>query len=387
MRRKRALLFINMCLLLVMIAFNNCGQPGEIRVGKLPSSLPTSGDNNNQDAGAVPVDPGAPDIGGVRPPAVVTPENPGVTEPAYQKMEKVITLSETDKADVLFVVDNSYSMADEQKNMSSRFPLFIKNLRTIDWRVGVITTDVDNPALSYADGKLQMFANSSRYLDSKIPELDAETLFAQVIQRKESGSPYEQGIYATYRFLEREKVATSPFMRPDASVNVVFIADADETPYEGSNGLPIIQKRNKPEELVKYLKANWPMKKFQFHAIVVNEGDADCLDKSANESYGLAYEKLAKETNGVRGSVCAEDYGKQLLFLSEKIKDLVKTVKLDCEPVYDEAAKQYRVSIHWDGPDKIEIEKVEKNEIILKGSLPVGTIKLEYFCSTKMLSN
>lgn len=376
MRRKASLLFINMFLLLLMVAFNNCGQPGEIRMAQLPSSSV----GGNDGLGTAP-DPGAPVAPIVRPP--VNP--PTQSEPLLTKYEKTITLSETLKADILFVVDNSVSMEDEQSNMSARFPLFIKSLMQINWRVGVITTDVDDADYSFSDGQLQEIQNGVNYIDPK--STDAEASFSNVIQRRESGSPYEQGIYATYRFLERQKNSKTPFMRTDASLNVVFLTDADETPYEDKNGVTVVQKRNKPEELVKYLKSNWPMKKFQFHSIVVNEGDADCLSQSDNESYGIAYETLSKATNGVKGSVCAKDYGSQLQFMSEKIKDLVKTLTLDCAPAYDSVAKKYKFGIKHDGTEKVEVEKIEGNIVYFKGGLPTGNIKLEYFCPSGMLSN
>jgi hypothetical protein len=367
-----------------MVAFNNCGQPGEIRFDNQVSTTPSTGTNDNQDSAVTP-DPGTP--GGpsgpvVRPPDSGTPTN----SPMYRKVEKTLELSETQMADIVFVVDNSISMASEQSNMSSRFPLFINNLKQINWRVGIITTDVDNSNLAYSDGRLQYFENGSDYLDSKIPALDAENMFSKVIQRTESGSGYEQGVFATYRFLERERARAVPFLRADASVNIVYISDADETPYE-YNGVPSPQKKNKPEELVKLLKTTWPMKKFQFHSIVVKQGDADCLAQSANEAYGVTYEKLSTETNGIKGSVCASDYGSQLLFLSEKIKDLVKEIDLECEPVYDLEAKKHKFEVIYSGAEKIEVDQIIGKKVSFKGSLPTGQIKLEYFCQVQNLSN
>ena len=364
-------------MLILMVAFNNCGQPGEIRFDQLASSgqTPADNSNNNEDQGG----------GGPDPVVGNPPVTPPTNTPQYTKVEKTITLAEISNADILFVVDNSVSMEDEQSNMSARFPLFITSLAQTNWRVGVITTDVDDSTYSYSDGQLQEVSNGKYYLDSKTP--DAENLFSRVIQRTESGSAYEQGVFATYRFLERQKASKTPFMRRDASLNVVFLTDADETPYEDTNGLPAVQKRNKPDELVKYLKANWPMKKFQFHSIVVGEGDTECLGQSDNESYGIAYETLSKSTNGVRGSVCAKDYGSQLQFMSEKIKELVKSLTLDCAPAYDSVAKKYKFDIKYDGAEKIEVDRIVGKVVYFKGGLPTGAIRLEYFCPSGMLSN
>ena len=381
MKRRIKIFLINSFLLTLMVAFNNCGQPGEIRFDHLP--VGQSGDGSNQDSGVTPADPTGP---ATSPTPVVVPGPVVVTSP-YIKVEKLITLSETQKAEVLFVVDNSISMAEEQSNMSSRFPLFIQNLKDINWRVGIITTDVDDATLATSDGKLLPFENGELFIDSKIPTLDAQNMFSKVIQRPESGSGYEQGIYATYRFLEREKARKIPFFRSDSSINIVFVSDSDETPYPDTNGVPLYTKRNKPDELVKYLTSNWPLKKFQFHSIVVRENDANCLAVSGNEAYGVTYEQLATLTKGVKGSVCAPDYGNQLAFLSEKIKDLIKSITLDCVPVIDPASKKAKFQIKVDGQPPVEIDRIVGKEVFLKGDLPTGQIKLEYYCPKNPVSN
>lgn len=358
-----------------MAAFNNCGQPGEIRFDQSAADQGSndsidSGDDNRDDSSlAIPVGP------------PVAPDK----DPMLLKFEKVISSQETQNADILFVVDNSGSMANEQANMSARFPLFIEKLKQINWRVGVITTDVADSGFSYSDGKLQIFDNGQYYIDSKIPTMNAQNMFSKTIQRRESGSGYEQGIYATYRFLEQEKKRLVPFLRDNSSFNVVFISDADETPFL-KNGEPFVQHRNKPEELVKYLQKTLPMKKFQFHSIVVRENDEACLSVSDNESYGISYESLARSTKGVMGSVCAPDYSGQLTFLSEKIKELIKSISLECEPALDPRTKKPFLEIQYveENPIPIEIEKIQGKEVFLKGQYPSGQIKLKYFCQKQM---
>lgn len=376
MGRKTKIVFINGILLTLMVAFNNCGQPGEIRFGKSASqqagNQPVTQPDTQPDNDGTSVNP--PEAGVPSTPTTpVDPTTPVITKPELRKIEKFITLSETQQADILFVVDNSASMYDEQLNMSTRFPGFIQNLKQINWRVGIITTDVDDPTLSYSDGRLQAFDNGQSYIDAKIPALDAQNMFSKTIQRSEAGSPSEMGIYATYRFLERQSATKDSFLRPDSSLNVVIVSDADETPYTYT-------KRNSPEELIKFLKKTWPMKKFQAHAIVVQDGDAGCLKVSDNEDYGLSYLNLAELTGGVKGDVCAADYGSQLKFLSEKIKELVSTIVLECEPVADVESKEPMLSIKVDGQPPVEIEKIVGKDVFIKGNLPTGYIKLEYYC-------
>ena len=47
--------------------------------------------------------------------------------------------------DILFVVDNSGSMADEQANLAANFNFFIDQVAgTVDYRIGIVTTDLDS---------------------------------------------------------------------------------------------------------------------------------------------------------------------------------------------------------------------------------------------------
>jgi hypothetical protein len=61
-----------------------------------------------------------------------------------------------DAADVLLVFDNSCSMLDEQVLLAETAPLVLDSLdaSSVDWHVGVVTTDLDSPADS---GRLRSF--------------------------------------------------------------------------------------------------------------------------------------------------------------------------------------------------------------------------------------
>src|SRR5687767_15405232 len=64
--------------------------------------------------------------------------------------------------DILFVVDNSGSMADEQENLAVNFGRFIEQIAgSGDYRIAVVTTDVDK-APSEWEG-LQNFVYSPNY--------------------------------------------------------------------------------------------------------------------------------------------------------------------------------------------------------------------------------
>lgn len=288
------------------------------------------------------------------------------------KIEREIVLNEILKADILFVIDNSGSMVEEQQSMSERFPKLIEKLAAINWKAGIITTD-PRPSqylLPYSDGKLLVFPHGQNFIDSSLPRDTAQFYFAQTIQRPEQGDGYEQGIAMTFRFVERDLQSPAPFIRNNSSLNIVYISDANETGTTPSND---------PYALLAFLRRAYPGKIIQTHSIVVPSGDTACLGVSQNEEYGTRYENLATLTGGVKGSVCAKDYVSQLTFISEKIKDQIKTISVDCDIVSNSQKKpMFRLA---DSNNRtLEIEKIQNRVAYLKNDLPVGKLKMEYYC-------
>ena len=73
-----------------------------------------------------------------------------VKEVAYEKVvvaPKLLELDINRDVDILFVIDNSGSMAEEQARLARNFPAFIAELDGMqaDYRIGVTTTDVAHP--------------------------------------------------------------------------------------------------------------------------------------------------------------------------------------------------------------------------------------------------
>lgn len=397
------------------LAFNNCGQRGDIELKKNNTTISS---NDNASSGSPHSDPeplpgpGAtapvvvppvvspppvtvappvtvsPPV--VTPPPVVVKPPPAVPPPvvvtppvpkSYEKKSLSLKVNAPEKVDILFVVDNSVSMKFEQKNMAERVSTFINSINGLDWQMGIVTTDVDDPYSLTSDGKLLKFNSLNTYiLNSKMEKNAVELAFGETIQRTELGSIYEQGIYATYRFLERDLKRTSKLLRDGSTFNVIVISDADESPWEDDLGKPVINKKNKPKELMNYLAANWGAKKFQFHSIIVKDGDESCLKLNNNENYGKVYSFLSNITKGIIGSVCENDYGSQLNSIGKKVQDLVKVIKLECEPKDKDGDGKLDIEISSDSTNTLEIDRVEGSEVYLKKALDVGNYGLQYYC-------
>ncbi|TPV96437.1 MAG: VWA domain-containing protein [Myxococcales bacterium FL481] len=96
--------------------------------------------------------------------------------------------------DILFVIDNSRSMADEQRILSANFERFIAALEHEDvranYRIGVTTTDVGNPAClgqnhtSPENGKLQISSCRDRLDQFEFPGDDQRDACLSVCPRE-----------------------------------------------------------------------------------------------------------------------------------------------------------------------------------------------------------
>ena len=150
--------------------------------------------------------------------------------------------------DFLFVVDNSGSMEQEQKNLATNFPRLISKLGKAmnSYRVGVISSDmgagklyVDNACITGGDGgKLQTKARVSGCTPPKdpwisvtptgsnVPGGDISGAFSCIARLGTGGCGFEQTLESAY-------MALSPginpgFLRKDAALALVIISDEDD---------------------------------------------------------------------------------------------------------------------------------------------------------------
>lgn len=270
-----------------------------------------------------------------------------------------------DQADILFVIDNSISMEEEQKGIAKRISRFFEKIKYLDWRVGIITTDpyetniITGQYNSLGDGALLKFPNGQYYIDSRLKLSKAKKLFSDTIFRPEQGNGHERGIHNTYRSIERAMNPTSvvnqrlaEFYRPKSAFSVVLISDENETLLNGvGKPLPDLHK-SKGVNLVNYVKRVWGVKKlFQFNSVIVRPEDSSCM--SDHEKFGYAYSELSKLTDGVVENICANDYSGALKNIGNGVANLQKRYTLDCVPQ----------DIDSDGKPDLRVESTKSSKI------------------------
>ena len=152
------------------------------------------------------------------------PDYPNADPLPPEKVSQTDTIIQvtTPKVDILWTIDNSCSMYDEQTALAENFPIFMEYFTGsgLDYHVGVVSTAMDNPSHS---GKLRT-AGGAKYITKETP--NPVGIFATMAQMGTSGSATERGLGATYTALEIERDRyNAGFYRDEASVHTICISD------------------------------------------------------------------------------------------------------------------------------------------------------------------
>lgn len=261
-----------------------------------------------------------------------------------------------DKMDILFVIDDSGSMGEEQANLTANFPGFIQVLDAytnsagvpLDYRVGVTTTGVDVefliqpipgfPAIPESeegpDGQLLQKADcgmTRRWIERSDP--DVSGTFSCLANVGTSGSAMEMPLRATeLAVTDRVLDGTNAgFIREDALLAVIILTDENDCSRDISGFtvgaadecseppalLPPAQTVTKLDE-VKGDRGRW--------ATAVIAGPNDCSSEfgSADDAQRLEDFVAAAGTNAVFSSICAGD-------LTGALMDALETFDQACE--------------------------------------------------------
>ncbi len=289
--------------------------------------------------------------------------------------DKVEVKASQKSMDILFVIDNSSSMRDEQTKISQRFSHFIDQVKNLDWNIALTTT---NPQKNQkgSDGQFDPFDKEHLFLKSSMNHKQAQDLFAKHVKRKESGWDTEMGIRATYRAIERTinpKVQLdkdqAEFFRNESALAVVVVSDEDES------GTSV---KSLGSELLKLVDSQWgSQKRFQFNSIIVNS--QACLN-GGGHTMGVKYEELSRKTNGIVGDVCSNNYSDILKSLGESVSNLQKIYNLKCVPQDMNQDGKIDLVIRPKGPFPIPGYTIDKNQIQFDQPLIAGQYEFHYFC-------
>ncbi len=292
--------------------------------------------------------------------------------PTYRNVISNFNVNEYQKVDILFVIDNSGSMAYEQQSMAQRVRNFLQIINGLDWQIGVTTTDARTSPAG-GDGKLLPMTGLANtfILKSSMNENTSQVVLGNTLQRPETGSGSEQGIRATYRAIERFKSPSSnpnhaALFREGSHFATIVISDEDESDNTD---------KNDPNKLVSLVNTTFSgQKNFSFHSIITKPGDQACR-QTHGAAYGDRYQTMSQLTSGVIGSVCATDYAAQVEDIADSVRSLLKTLPLTCTPLPGTTPVVKRNGVAYPGAFTVDSLKLLFNDV-----LPGGDYAIEYKC-------
>ncbi len=264
--------------------------------------------------------------------------------------------------DILWVIDDSGSMADNQANLANNFDHFITQFldKDIDFKMAITTTDAyfKNGKMVGDSGKLtraSAIGNRTAFTNN----------FEKWVKVGTSGSSVEQGLKCASAFFDRY---ASSFLRDDAYLAIVFLSDEeDQSEKKVSEYLTRFQSLKKNKGMVKA------------YSIVTTKIPM----RAQWETIGNRYMDISKQTSGLFSditdnfSTTLKDIGGSIVNLVDKfalgtipynsnIKVFVNNVQVTTGWSYDSIAHSLQFnadSIPAEG-SKIEVRyKVKANVI------------------------
>ncbi len=238
--------------------------------------------------------------------------------------------------DILWVIDNSISMQNEQENVAAGFADFIAQLETteMDFQLGVISSDMD-PANTSAGVLL-----GNPPVLSKAVTNYAE-LFRSRVRMGTGGSDKEKGLEASLTALSSPLADTRNlgFMRDDAMLNVVVLSDENDCSDGGALGpnatgeqcYTEYEKLRPVADIVRDLKLLKPPGRVVMSGIVGPEIIDNCEDTVPGRRYYAAIQMLG----GVTADICQTDYGGVMQALGEVASGILHVFQLEHNAVED----------------------------------------------------
>ena len=308
--------------------------------------------------------------------------------------QKTITVkAPTSEVDVLLIVDDSGSMVPERQKLGERMRNFTDRLNGLDWRICVTTTS----PLSSLQGKLYQFTNGQTVLTTNSANtgtdvngdgvMNYEDVLLETLQGIQSSDGDEQGIAAA-GYTIRNK--THSCFRQNAALSVVLISDEDE---RSTGGWPKYENHNQYRPLE---SDNWPkfvfdslydrfmddQKPFTFHSLVIRSqkdwvasAGKYCEEVQSDYAvfYGTRYEEMSRQSGGIIGNICADDYGAELTGFADRVKTTLQAVTLECAPVGNPEVTISPGSYPY---------AVQGNKIVFQNQVPAGTVvSVKYYCT------
>ena len=254
------------------------------------------------------------------------------------------------KIDVLWVVDNSGSMATSQANIATNFNSFINRFSqyNYDFNMAVVTTDGWHKMFpsNYVNTKDERFRDGTGTNHSGVFVMDRNTpnltqMFTTNVKVGTTGDGDERAFESFRQSLQSSFNISQNFRREDAFLAIIIVSDEEDYSnttrsltenYNSSNLIPVSTYVSFLDTYTKRLPNTLP--NYSVNAIAVL--DSACQSQLSTDGFARKianrYMQIADLTGGVKGSLCG-DFGNTLSLISDSILELSSAFQLSREPV------------------------------------------------------
>lgn len=286
------------------------------------------------------------------------------------------TQLETPEVDILWVIDNSCSMSEEQTNLIGNFRSFIQfaDSQALDYHLGVVTTDVDDvtnfgacpdPLLAqrpngvgqgacgyFADGN---FDSSQQDPDWRIITNDeqpsAEAAFSAIANQDIVGSGFEQPLQAAFQAFSAPILNgwNDGFLRTSAYLAVIIVTDEmDQSPQT-------------VDIYTNFFLAIKGFRNTQLFSLSAITGDSPggCFSSNGAADDGARLIEVVGRTGGIFESICTADWSQALQNLGLSVFGYKSRFFLSNQPVGGS------VVVTVDG-------------VMVEGTAPTGQVRWSY---------
>ena len=310
----------------------------------------------------------------------------------YEQKTSTVHVTENLKSDILFVIDNSGSMIEEQRELADKIDGFLNIVDELDYHIAFTTTSHhkggflkikhsrNRRGFVYVESDGTPYTGETRYVLKKPLEgswvyndqvvSEATLLGDTILSAGTDGSGNEKGILASYKAIERrDTYPFNDFFRDEAPLSIILISDEDEN-SEGRN------INYTPQEFKVFFEGVWPGKRLKFHSIIKPDRSR-CRQA---EHVGHRYKELSELTSGLVLPICAESYAEHLGHIGESIRNLHKTIPLECEPRDEDRDGDVKDDIRLPAALQGLDFSIQGRELQFTSDVPLGTHKIVYSC-------
>jgi len=224
------------------------------------------------------------------------------------------------KIDVLWVVDNSGSMASSQQDLMNNMTSFTNEFwsKGIDFRMAVITTDAYR-SLFGAGAAISEFRKNSGFavIDPTTPNGDQKLV--QNINQGTSGNGDERAFQSFKVALSANINAQYQFPRQDSFLAVVIMSDEDDYSHDTSSSMggtpgdmsvysdPALHPVSMYTDYLDQITSSTPTnRRYTVHSIGVFDSQCQAQRNQINggQRIGIRYQQISQATGGETVSIC-----------------------------------------------------------------------------------